>query len=210
MKIGYARSSRREESLVQQCEMLLEAGCDRFFCDLRSGVSEVMPGRRLLLESLQEGDSVIAVTVDRLARSTLQGLLFIEALAKKKCGFSTLRTTGAFYDPERPFDHNARFSLSLSFSLAELERDRVQERILFHKNTKKAKDIPFDKLEKIYRDNPVTYKKLFENEHFKPFKASQKRLMYVLEERGAKQASVSRVAEKVAKDFNNRIAAMRG
>ena len=67
--IGYARVSSNDQNHDGQVERLKAAGCDRVFSEKASGKST--NGRHALdkaVRSLSQGDTLIVVRLDRLAR----------------------------------------------------------------------------------------------------------------------------------------------
>ncbi len=71
-KLGYARVSTKDQSLIMQCDALLAAGCDALFDDHGlSGASASRPGLDALLNELRSGDMVVVYRLDRLGRSVL-------------------------------------------------------------------------------------------------------------------------------------------
>ena len=77
---GYARVSTADQDLSLQESLLQAAGCDLIRSEIASGSSRT--GRvelKLLLEFIQQGDTLMATRVDRLARSIkdLQDIVFL-------------------------------------------------------------------------------------------------------------------------------------
>ena len=70
MNIGYARVSTDDQDLSLQLETLKAAKCRRIFQEKKSGARADRPELRRMIEQLREGDVVIVVRLDRLARST--------------------------------------------------------------------------------------------------------------------------------------------
>jgi DNA invertase Pin-like site-specific DNA recombinase len=68
-KLGYARVSTTDQSVVGQIEVLEVAGCERIFAEQLSGKST--NGRmKKLLKAARPGDTVVVVKLERFARSS--------------------------------------------------------------------------------------------------------------------------------------------
>lgn len=71
-KLGYARVSTKEQSLLSQCDVLLKAGCDALFDDRGvSGAHANRPGLDEMLAEVRAGDMIVVYRLDRLGRSVL-------------------------------------------------------------------------------------------------------------------------------------------
>jgi DNA invertase Pin-like site-specific DNA recombinase len=91
MRCGYARVSTIEQSNEIQIDQLTAAGCDKIFSEQKSGTNT--EHRDQLAECLayvREGDELVVVRLDRLARSTGDLLRIVETLEKKGVGFRCL------------------------------------------------------------------------------------------------------------------------
>lgn len=83
MNYGYARVSDKSQNIQYQVEELERMGCDRIVQEVVSGVSKEKEKLDELIESIQEGDTLTVIRVDRLGRNTLQLLTLIEFLEEK-------------------------------------------------------------------------------------------------------------------------------
>jgi DNA invertase Pin-like site-specific DNA recombinase len=82
--IGYARVSTEDQDLTIQTEKLVAAECRRIFKEKKSGTStEERIELQACLDFLEEGDTLVIVKVDRLARSTRDFLNIMHELDKK-------------------------------------------------------------------------------------------------------------------------------
>jgi len=121
--IGYCRVSTGLQSLDGQVDALKAAGCNIIFGD--EGVSGALSSRPELdrcLESLNRGDILVVVRLDRLGRSAAHLALTVERLAERGVGFRSLHealdtTTAA-----------GRLILGIFGALAQFERDLIRER----------------------------------------------------------------------------------
>ena len=69
MKIGYARVSTLEQNLNTQIDQLREHGCEKIYREKASGGSDSRPILDEMFNFLQQGDTVVAVKLDRFSRS---------------------------------------------------------------------------------------------------------------------------------------------
>jgi len=74
MIYGYARVSTDAQDLAAQLERLKAAGCERIFHEKMSGKDARRPELQRLLRALADGDTLLAVHSDRLARDPLDML----------------------------------------------------------------------------------------------------------------------------------------
>jgi len=89
---GYARVSTDGQSVAAQEAQLLAAGCAKVYSEKISG--KATDGRVELakaLKRLAEGDTLMVVCLDRLARSTRDLLNILHDLGERKIGFKSLK-----------------------------------------------------------------------------------------------------------------------
>ncbi len=122
MKIGYARVSTRDQNLDLQIRALQEAGCKKIYEEKMSGVKADRPVLSDLLNHLREGDVLIIWKLDRLGRSLKNLVAIVNQLMEKKVGLQSLN------DPVDTTTPHGRLTFNLFASLAEFERDVIQER----------------------------------------------------------------------------------
>jgi len=86
MIYGYARCSttHNKQDVDRQVRELKAAGAKRIYSEYEHGDSAVKSELELLLNSIQEGDTLIATEVTRLTRSTRQLYDLIETIKLKK------------------------------------------------------------------------------------------------------------------------------
>jgi DNA invertase Pin-like site-specific DNA recombinase len=122
MKMGYARVSTTGQSSDGQVEQLKAAGCGKVFQETASGAKTNREALAKLVASLQPGDIVVVTRLDRLARSTLDLLMILKAVADREALFVSLAehwadtTTAA-----------GRLMLTILGGLAEFERSRPEQ-----------------------------------------------------------------------------------
>jgi len=85
--IGYARVSSVDQSVEVQLEQLRAAGCEKIFSEKRSGSTTHRPALQDCLEYVREGDVLMVVRLDRLARSVEDLWKIIRGLEEKGAGF---------------------------------------------------------------------------------------------------------------------------
>ncbi|WP_432377284.1 recombinase family protein [Agrobacterium rosae] len=90
MLFGYARVSTEGQDLTGQVEQLTAAGCERVYREKMSGATAERPQLRLAIKALMEGDTLVVVAVDRLARDTRDLLNILHEIREAKAGFRSL------------------------------------------------------------------------------------------------------------------------
>lgn len=123
MKIGYARVSTQEQSTAVQQEKLAELGCTRTYFEQVSGKSSNRPELEKLLEVVREGDEVIVVKLDRLARNVSDALMIADKLRERGCGLRVMDIDGQDINST-----TGRLIYTVMASIAEFERGRMLER----------------------------------------------------------------------------------
>lgn len=90
-KIGYARVSTDKQSTDQQVASLDKAGCHFIFTD--NGVSAAAKYREGLEQARQmvfAGDVFVVTAIDRVFRSTIEAIQFLDELMKRGVEFQSL------------------------------------------------------------------------------------------------------------------------
>ncbi len=122
MLVGYARVSTPDQKLDLQLDALKEAGAERVFSDVASGVKSERPGRTDALDFARQGDTLVVWRLDRFGRSTSDLLATLDTLRERGIGFRSLTegidTTTA----------TGRLVLHVFAALAEFERELIRER----------------------------------------------------------------------------------
>jgi DNA invertase Pin-like site-specific DNA recombinase len=122
MKIGYARVSTKDQNLSLQLDALQKAGCDKIYEEVASGAKTERPVLNNLLANLREGDILIIWKLDRLGRSLRHLLSVVSDLMNRNIGLQSLN------DPIDTTTPQGRLIFNIFSSLAEFERDIIQER----------------------------------------------------------------------------------
>lgn len=130
--VGYARASTVHE-MDAQVAQLRGAGCDRIFEEHDQGTSHARPVATRLIRELSEGDVMVVVRLDRLARSVNHLLVTLEDLKKRGVHFRSL------CDPIDTTTPRGIFSLRVLRSVVELEHALISERTKSGMKAAKAK-----------------------------------------------------------------------
>jgi site-specific DNA recombinase len=131
MIIGYARVSTREQSenshaLEQQIARLKAAGASEIYSDVESGSKSSRPKFKKLLADCKLG-KITEVIVTRLDRLTRSLVTLRETIDKFKEAHVVLRALDDSIDTSTAA---GKFHLNMLGSLAEMEVDRLSERVL--------------------------------------------------------------------------------
>ncbi|MFF1648148.1 recombinase family protein [Streptomyces sp. NPDC058240] len=123
--IGYARVSGDDQEAQLQLDALKEAGCARVFTDKASGKNTERPELTAVLDYVRPGDTLCVWKLDRFARSLIDLVNMVDALAARGIGFKVLTGALASIDPNSP---DGRLMLQVVGAMAEFERSLIQER----------------------------------------------------------------------------------
>lgn len=142
MIYGYARVSTKGQandgnSLVAQEEALKLAGAIEVYSDSFTGTVTKRPELDKLLTKLQLGDTLVVTKLDRIARSSIQGIDLIQKLLDKGVVVHILNMGVIYGSP------TGKLITTVLLAFAEFERDMIVER------TKEGKAIA--KLKYIYK-----------------------------------------------------------
>lgn len=124
MRFGYCRVSTREQNLDRQIEALEAEGIEakNIFTDKISGVKEKRPGLDDMLSRLREGDTVVILSFDRLARSTKQLLEYVERFSEMGVDLISLHERVDTTTPQ------GKLFFTVSAAFAEFERSIIKQR----------------------------------------------------------------------------------
>ena len=127
--IGYARVSTKQQATDRQEVDLLAAGVRRDGLYVDHGVSGARSSRPEFdraLAAIQDGDTLVVTTLDRLGRSTQNMLAFAEGLRSRSAGLRVLNLGGGDVDTSTPM---GAMVFTVMSALAQMELDIKKERI---------------------------------------------------------------------------------
>lgn len=139
MIYGYARVSTKGQakdgnSLEAQETALREAGAAEVYADAFTGTKAHRPQLDKLMEALQPGDKLVVTKLDRVARSTIQGIELIQSLLDKGVAVHILNM-GLLDDTP-----TGRLIRTVLLAFAQFERDMIVERTQEGKTVAKQKE----------------------------------------------------------------------
>lgn len=166
MIYGYARVSTKGQDkygngLEVQEKQLRDNGAEVIYYESFTGTKKSRPELNKLMSVLRDGDTVVVAKLDRIARSTRDGLDIIEELLEKGVSINILNMG--------KFDNSPTGKLmrTVFFAFAEFERDMIVQRTAEGKELcksdpnwregRKRKDAPeFEKFLKKQKDGLLT------------------------------------------------------
>ncbi|MEH2472619.1 DNA invertase Pin-like site-specific DNA recombinase [Nitrobacteraceae bacterium AZCC 2161] len=144
MKIGYARISTASQSVDGQVEQLRSAGCSQIVEETASGAASDRPALRKLINSLNRGDVIVVVRLDRLARSTIDLLTMLKSVADHGASFLSLQENWADTTTAA-----GRLILTVIGGLAEFERELIKSRTSEGRERAKARGVRMGRKHKL-------------------------------------------------------------
>lgn len=141
MIYGYARCSTNEEmqDITRQIRELKELGCEKIFQEYESGTKTDREQLNLLLSTITIGDTLIALEVSRISRSTKQLLEIIELAKKIKFKLIVGSFVIDFTKDEQ--DPMMLGMLQMMGVFAEMERNIISNRVKSGMANAKAKGV---------------------------------------------------------------------
>jgi DNA invertase Pin-like site-specific DNA recombinase len=125
--IGYARVSTDEQDTSAQLGELQRVGCATIFEDRASGGSRSRPKLASALAAVGQGDTLVVVRIDRLARSLSHLLEMVEGLRAKGAYFRSIN------DPIDTSSPQGMLMTQMLGAFAEFERALIRGRTLASK-----------------------------------------------------------------------------
>lgn len=127
MIYGYARVSTKGQardgnSLEVQKEKLEQAGATQIYFESFTGTKKSRPELDKLLSVLKEGDTVVVLKIDRIARNTKDGIEIIDTIVSMGCRLHILNM-GMFDNSP-----TGKLMRTIMLAFAEWERDQIVER----------------------------------------------------------------------------------
>ena len=138
MIVGYARVSTDGQSLEAQYAALTQAGATQVFAEKVSGAVTDRKQLAKALAALSAGDVLLVTRLDRLARSTRDLLIVLDAVAKAGAGFRSLSDQWA--DTTTP---HGKLMITILGGLAEFERKLILARTSEGRTRAKARGVRF-------------------------------------------------------------------
>jgi DNA invertase Pin-like site-specific DNA recombinase len=146
MIYGYARVSSEDQNLSRQIEALRLVGCEKIFEEKLSGATTDRPSLQDLLNTVQEGDTIIVKDLTRISRSTKDMFDLIEALNEKGVALKSIAEPWLDTTSTNPYNE---FLLTIFAGLAQLERNLIKQR--------QREGIELAKQRGVYKGRPRTY-----------------------------------------------------
>ncbi|TFD28648.1 recombinase family protein [Cryobacterium lyxosi] len=128
--IGYARVSTRQQSTDRQEADILAAGVRRDDLYIDHGVSgtkATRPHFDRALDALEDGDTIVITTLDRLGRSTQNMLDFAKELRGRGAGLRVLNLGGGDVDTATPM---GSMLFTIMAALGQMESEIKRERVV--------------------------------------------------------------------------------
>lgn len=154
--IGYARVSTRQQTTDRQRADLLAAGVrrDDLYTDHGvSGARASRPGFDKVLGSLQEGDTLVITTPDRLGRSTANMLGLSEDLKARGINLRVLNPRGGNVDTGTP---TGGMVFTVMAALSQMELEIKRERITASVSKRRAAGGDLDGRRERFTDSQIS------------------------------------------------------
>ena len=138
MIYGYMRVSTAAQSkgnsLEEQERLLRKNGATELYQDAFTGTRTDRPNFTVLLNKLQEGDTLVITKLDRFARNTAEGLNVIQHLLERGVKVNILNMGTIDTTP------TGKLILTVMLAFAEFERDMIVQRTTEGKAIARTKD----------------------------------------------------------------------
>lgn len=159
MIYGYARCSTNEEmqDITRQTRELKDLGCETIFQEYESGTKTDREQLNLLLNTISTGDTLIALEVSRISRSTKQLLEIIEIAKTKKIKLIVGSFIIDFTKSEQ--DPMMLGMLQMMGVFAEMERNIISNRVKSGLNNAKSKGVKLGRPEISLETLPTVFYK---------------------------------------------------
>ena len=169
MIYGYARCSTNEDKqdINRQIRELKAAGAEEVVFEYEHGDAKVKQNLQMLLDSAQEGDTIVTLEVSRLTRSTQQLCEIVDVIKQKKLrlvivGSITVDCRNGEIDPM------SQAFIQMSAVFAELELSIIRARVKSGMANAKARGIKVGRPQTTKDDIPAIFYK-----HYPTYLAGQ-------------------------------------
>ncbi|SNS86785.1 transcriptional regulator, TetR family [Bacillus sp. OK838] len=147
MRYGYGRVSSLGQNLAAQITQLKDNGCEVVYKEKVSGrKKDNREEFNKLIETVQDGDTVVVTKLDRFARSTKDALSTIELLNQKNVSLVVLNMGGDKVDTSTAI---GKLMITVLSGIAEFEADMIKER--------QMEGIELAKQRGVYKGRPNKY-----------------------------------------------------
>ena len=158
MKIGYARVSTPDQDMALQLDALKNAGCEKIYNDVASGVKAERPGFNKAIENLRKGDALVVWRLDRLGRSLRHLLDIVKDMEDRGAGFVSL---------QEGFDttsNGGKLIFHIFGALADFERELIRERTKAGLGAARARGRVGGRKEKLNAKQIKTLRKMYDSQ----------------------------------------------
>lgn len=122
MKVGYIRTSKKDQNPELQRRDLLAFGCEKIFEEQISSRKEDRPELKAAMDYCREGDEMVVWKLDRFGRSLRELIDLVNELRKRGVELVSLRES---IDTTTP---GGKLVFHVFWAVAEFERDLILER----------------------------------------------------------------------------------
>lgn len=127
MIVGYIRVSTLDQNADRQHVALKEAGVEKIYEDHISGANTDRAQFQAMMQFLREGDELVVLSLDRLARNLRDLLDTVETLGKRGVSVRFLKEN-LLFDARSNADPTSKLMLSMVGAFAEFERSMIRAR----------------------------------------------------------------------------------
>ncbi len=124
MRVGYVRTSKKDQNPDLQRRELEEFGCEKIFEEQISSRKADRPELRAALEYCREGDELVVWKLDRFGRSLRELIELVNGVRERGIEFVSLRES---IDTTTP---GGKLVFHVFGAVAEFERDIIRERTM--------------------------------------------------------------------------------
>lgn len=159
-RVGYARVSTAGQDFSSQVQRLKASGCTKIFSEKQSGTKTDREQLSAALEYVREGDILVCVKADRIARSTKDFLDIVERLDSKGVELLVLD------QPEMSTGKGATAKLlrAVLAAVSEFELSLIRDRMAEGRKRAKDKGRRFGRKPKLNTDTVALLKRLRKDE----------------------------------------------